>query len=303
MPTKILAVSGRKFSGKSSLCNYIQAYLGAKDHNESYAGSPAGQGEGPLPFVRPLQSLSGDITWHGGDLRGREPHQWSLLSDEHIDFLKLDPRSLSEDYKVYNFADALKGLCIDILGLEPSQVWGTEQQKNSSTPFLWDNLPFSVRWNNSPTRTYGSEAIDDKLTDLDMLDWASGGSGDRFGGARSGTMTAREVLQVMGTDIMRKMFYNDVWVDSTLRAIRKERRKVAMIADLRFKGEFKAIHDAGGYVIRLERAIFNDTHASEVDLDGFDFRSYPRTLVIPADADIQTKNAMAVDFLESILKA
>ena len=67
--------------------------------------------------------------------------------------------------KAYNFADPLKRLCISLFGLDREQCYGTDEQKNSLTDILWDNI-----------------------------------SQDS-----SGRMTAREFMQAFGTDICRKI--------------------------------------------------------------------------------------------------
>ena len=67
--------------------------------------------------------------------------------------------------KAYNFADPLKRLCISLFGLDREQCYGTDEQKNSLTDILWDNV-----------------------------------SQDS-----SGRMTAREFMQAFGTNICRSI--------------------------------------------------------------------------------------------------
>lgn len=79
-------------------------------------------------------------------------------------------------------------------------------------------------------------------------------------------LTAREVMQFVGTDIFRKM-KNDVWASATINKIQKESPKLAIIADCRFPNEVQAIKDVGGLVIKLTRNPFNSDHQSETALD------------------------------------
>lgn len=79
-------------------------------------------------------------------------------------------------------------------------------------------------------------------------------------------LTAREVMQVVGTDILRDM-YNDVWVNTTINKIMKENMNLAIIADCRFPNEVESIRNAGGIVIKLNRNPYNSDHASETALD------------------------------------
>ena len=79
-------------------------------------------------------------------------------------------------------------------------------------------------------------------------------------------MTARELLQYFGTDIMRKM-HRGVWVDQAIKTIQREQTELAVIADVRFPNEVEAIKAAGGKVVRLTREYEEDSHDSELALD------------------------------------
>ena len=97
-------------------------------------------------------------------------------------------------------------------------------------------------------------------------------------------LTAREVMQFVGTDIFRKM-KRDVWASATINKIRSEKYSLAIIADCRFPNEVEAIKNAGGIVIKLTRNPFSSTHESETALD---FENYS-----PANFDLVVNN----DFL------
>lgn len=86
-----------------------------------------------------------------------------------------------------------------------------------------------------------------------------------------GPMTAREFMQFLGTDIMRKI-YEPIWVKSCINKIKREQSELAIIADVRFPNEAKAIEDAGGVLLRLTRDIFHDNHSSEIALDDYPFK-------------------------------
>jgi hypothetical protein len=79
-------------------------------------------------------------------------------------------------------------------------------------------------------------------------------------------LTAREVMQFVGTDFFRKL-KNSVWVDATINKITSEKKPLSIIADCRFPNEVKAIQDAGGVVIKLTRNPYNSDHESETALD------------------------------------
>jgi hypothetical protein len=79
-------------------------------------------------------------------------------------------------------------------------------------------------------------------------------------------LTAREVMQFVGTDLFRKM-KNNVWADATIIKIKNEKPSLAIIADCRFPNEVQAVQQAGGIVIRLTRKPFDSDHPSETALE------------------------------------
>lgn len=130
--------------------------------------------------------------------------------------------------KLYSFADPLKRLCIDILNLSHAQCYGTEDQKNTETQFEWQNMLGNF--------------------------------------SQTGTMTAREVLQYIGTEVFRRI-YNNVWVDTTIRQMQIEQPEMAIVTDVRFPNEVEGIQKNGGKVIRLTRSPYKkDSHNSEIAL-------------------------------------
>jgi len=159
---------------------------------------------------------------------------------------------INSQSKIYNFADPLKNLCMEILGLEYKQCYGSDQDKNEKVDCYWDNQQ----------------------------------------------LTAREVLQIVGTDMFRKMQKN-VWSDATIRLIKKEAYNVAIIADCRFPNEVEAIKGAGGIVIKLNRNPYNSSHASEVALDSEYYNQDNFDLVINNnDMTINEQNQMIHSFLQ-----
>lgn len=65
-------------------------------------------------------------------------------------------------------------------------------------------------------------------------------------------LTPRWILQYWGTDVIRNGFHDDMWIASLENKMRKTTDNV-VISDVRFPNEIKAIHDAGGLVIRIKR--------------------------------------------------
>lgn len=198
--TKIIAFSGKKQSGKSSAQKFlIGAFMKQLGLIDSWAIDSNGE----------LCIPTGDDEYGIYDID--EPH------DVNINHVWPHVRPI-------NFADPLKEIAIQILGLEPEQVYGSEEQKNTPTHLLWENLPENHK--------------------------------------KTGNMTGRDVLQYLGTDIFRR-WYNNVWVDTLLRTLNRTKPEFAIISDLRFPNELHALKSLGANCILLLRAPFQDSHSSE----------------------------------------
>jgi hypothetical protein len=79
--------------------------------------------------------------------------------------------------------------------------------------------------------------------------------------------TTRELLQIFGTDIMRKNMPN-IWVDAVLKKRRRPAPDFLIVTDTRFKNETLATLEQGGITVKVDRAgVPSDTHDSEHDLD------------------------------------
>mgnify|MGYP002858905725 FL=1 len=186
----------------------------------------------------------GDITLsdiHGNELYKKITPRYELEKDFVVANLY---KELDQHIKIYNFADTLKqNVCMEVLGLSYEQCYGTDENKNELVDcFL-------------PCTTLSRETEADKQ------------------------MTAREVMQYVGTDIFRRI-KKTVWIDSTMSRISKEKPKMAIITDCRFPDEVDAVKNAGGYVIRLTRDLHNSSHISETALDkeNYDWKNFDYVL-------------------------
>lgn len=65
-------------------------------------------------------------------------------------------------------------------------------------------------------------------------------------------LTPRWILQYWGTEVCRHGFHDDIWIASLENRIRKTTDNI-VISDVRFANEIRAIHDAGGIVVRIKR--------------------------------------------------
>ncbi|MEX0596846.1 MAG: hypothetical protein WD512_10135, partial [Candidatus Paceibacterota bacterium] len=111
-------------------------------------------------------------------------------------------------------------------------------------------------------------------------------------------LTAREVMQFVGTNIFRQM-QNNVWADATILKIGLDKPRLAIVADCRFPNEVDAIRNAGGLVIKLMRNPYNSDHESETALDAnsYDYSNFD--LVVNNETiTIPEQNSLIINFLK-----
>jgi hypothetical protein len=111
-------------------------------------------------------------------------------------------------------------------------------------------------------------------------------------------LSAREVMQILGTDMLRKLQHN-VWANATIRKIKDEALPLALIADCRFPNEVDVVKQAGGLVIKLNRNLFNSAHASETafDIDKYDHSNFD-LVVDNQELSLEEKNNIIHKFLK-----
>lgn len=250
MNQRILGISGKKQSGKNTCANFIVGteLLSLGIVSEGFLIGPQGQ----LVI---------------SDLFGREDYAGELdLARNNREFLEFMDKEIHPYVKVYSFADMLKQeICIKILGLTHEQCYGSDEDKNTLTHLLWEDMP----------------------------------GNDVLGYHEAGAMSARQVLQFVGTEVFRKMYQN-VWVDATLRRIREEGSLYAIICDVRFPNEVTGVNEAGGKTLRLTRCVNDgkDPHPSEtaLDPDKFDWTQFTG-IIDNATMSINGQNAAVLELL------
>ena len=72
-------------------------------------------------------------------------------------------------------------------------------------------------------------------------------------------LTPRLVLQLWGTEVCRKGFHNDIWIASVENKMRSSTDDI-VISDCRFPNEIKAIKEAGGIVVWVQRGQLPSWH-------------------------------------------
>lgn len=232
---KIIGLSGKKQSGKNTVANIISGIALKK-----------------IDLINDFElDNNGKLLIHCAEGVGELD-----LYRKDAEFVDYAHRFIWPYVKIYSFADDLKKMCVDLFEIPEECVYGTDDEKNRiQEHLLWENMP---------------GILADK-TNLNFIEEHLYWLGMEY--HNPGPMTAREFMQFLGTDIMRKMF-SPIWVNSTINRIKKEKSEVALIADVRFPNEADAIFNSGGINIRLHRDTNIDRHSSELALDNYENFDY-----------------------------
>ena len=86
--------------------------------------------------------------------------------------------------------------------------------------------------------------------------------------------TPRIALQLLGTNVLRDQFHNDIWINTVEHRLQQDPSKNIVISDCRFKNEIALIREHGGILIRVDRGPNPDWHEHAVrynkDVNNFD---------------------------------
>lgn len=176
---------------------------------------------------------NGELLVNTQDITGASGYGIFDVTRKDNTFVEYAERDLWPYIKVYHFADPLKEMSVDLFGLNAGNIYGTNDQKNEKTTIKWEDMP---------------QNTDNK----------------------QGYMTYREFLEHFGTKIIRKIKY-DAWSEYTIKKVMVEQSEIAIVPDVRFPNEIKAIKDNGGIVVRLTRNVFDSDSESESSLDSQNF--------------------------------
>jgi len=250
MTTRIMGLSGKKQSGKSTSANHL---CGIKLKSKGLIDDFRLADDGMLHVL--TKNADGVQAWGELDM---------TRTDE--DFVSKAQQDIWPYVKLYSFADALKSMCVNLLEIPYETIYGTNKQKDELTHLLWENMPGVITdeelWNHI------LELYPEGLEPVDLVYHATG------------YMTGREVMQYFGTDVMRGI-YGPVWINNTLKRIAAEQTELALITDIRFPNESDGVVKFGGEVIRLLRELSpDDRHSSETQLDSENYDHNKFTFLI-----------------------
>lgn len=154
---------------------------------------------------------------------------------------------------IVTVADALKNLCCDLLGFESIEELNFYKDNGTSYSFNPNKAP---KWAKIICEQVFGEYTDEQYSEIVEL----------LNGIY--TYNVRELLQFVGTDIIRK--YKPNWhVEKMVEAINNAPTDLVCVDDVRFPNEMNAIESLGGivfFVMRPDLSVDISNHESEVSL-------------------------------------
>ena len=257
--TQIIALSGKKQSGKSTAVNFLYGLqMSSCDIIESFKIDEKGG------LIAPFKQTDGSFEWSPFNINRKDKGGVRWLEDV-----------VHPAIKHYSLADPLKKFCMEVFGIEPEKLYGTDEEKNTPTDIMWEDcigITIDKRRRSNPLLIYHEE----------------------------GPMTGREVMQYFGTEVVRS-FKHNAWTEACLRRIFTDKPAIAVIDDVRFEDEVMLLKEFGAIVIRLTKTNKEeDQHASETHLDpeNFDWDNFDH-VIDNQNMDIGQKNVAIYDFLIS----
>jgi hypothetical protein len=172
------------------------------------------------------------------------------------DQVRSDPEgycTLQDNIHIVHFADALKKACSLIFGISLEDM-ETEAGKQKLTSVRWPQPVYDGEMNDYPLGYMPYEQFF-KTTGCIVTD--------------SEFMTVREVLQFVGTDLLRNQMNADIWVESVFNQQWKD-DDIVIIADARFPNEAEFAREYGVLIgVERDTGLKSDGHVSETALDDY----------------------------------
>jgi hypothetical protein len=123
--TKIIGISGRKQSGKSTTANYINGdILMSRDMVQTYSIDE----DGKLVIKTTNQE-------------GMSGYGIFDASRKDKAFIEYAEKELWPFVKLYHFADTLKSIAVRLFDIPPVCVYGSDDDKNKKLHYNWEDMP------------------------------------------------------------------------------------------------------------------------------------------------------------------
>ena len=224
-------------------------------------------------------------------LTAKKPYQVSL--EEYVSPDHWLHTSENNNWQVKSFAYKLKQVVSLLTGIPVGDL-EKEEVKQSKLPVEWLcwKLSFIADHNDFDRLIWKMFSTEDEARTYMDETYIIGGKLEQY------LPTYRELLQILGTDLLRNQLHPDVWVNALFsdyrelymnnpwyndndifsvseldELIHKPEYPNWVIPDVRFINECQAIEQRGGIVVRVERLGLESksTHISETELDNHVF--------------------------------
>ena len=200
---------------------------------------------------------------------------------------------------LYHFAYPIKKLVSSLIGLPMEKI---EELKNGGTGITWGEDFVRIgdckyplqreRFLETALRFFGKSGIERAKAGMEFL-------------MNLEPPTMRETLQLMGTEAMKTMFCEEVWIDVATRLHFSEEgdctRDAVIVPDFRFPVEYeytKKIFHGETVTIRIDRpGLPDDAHSSEKALEDFPFDH-----VVVNDGSLEDLKEKAKNTAETLLR-
>lgn len=181
------------------------------------------------------------------------------------DFSKVYSNLDDNFYKthIYKFATPLKQIVSILLDLDPSEL---EKEVVKNTP-ICDFITYKISFPNrfkSEEYYHDTESLNQRLEELQ--------SSNIFYSLKKINITPRELMQYLGTDVIRNIDPN-IWINLLDKTLKKRSQNCGLniiaITDVRFKNEVDYIRNNNGLIIRVidTKNHIDDLHISENELN------------------------------------
>lgn len=136
--SRILAFSGKKQSGKNTLCNFLHGQqLRAFGVIDGFEITTDGQ-------------LVVDTILRDEDGKEKKGKGFIDITRTDLEFAVWAMDNVWPFVKHYAFATTLKDICIGLFDLDRSAMYGTDEEKNTETKYNWENMPTKIKGKTGP---------------------------------------------------------------------------------------------------------------------------------------------------------
>jgi hypothetical protein len=179
-------------------------------------------------------------------ISGKKGHGKNYFASVLSEYLRREGKTVVETA----FAEPMKKFCNEVFGFSMEDMM-SQEGKLKKTHIKWSQINVDIaRDNNKMNPDYN------------------------FGRPVDEYMTIREVLQVIGTDVWRKRFYDPIWAEAPF--YKKWDADYVIITDCRFPNELEIAKKHGAVAVRIVGMLpgmgSEDTHISETALDNWKWK-------------------------------